>query len=319
MISVAMTTYNGERYVIKQLSSIYNQTKKVDEVIICDDCSTDNTVLLIENFIKDNSISNCKLIINQNRKGFVNNFWDCISLTTGDIIFLSDQDDVWHPDKVSIMQSKMLNNHNIRVLFSDMNYIDANDNKIYYNNNHGNGIISTIRHNLSGNTYKVNYKEFIKTGGYQGASIAFRKEIFNNIKSFDISYKYAHDVFINFYASILDGFYVTKTKLTNYRIHDTNTLGIPVHRKRDRVEVLSESMKICNELRELMGYCDNQKLIDNYGEVCQYIDRLNVVYKNRINNINNKDLLKQLFMLIDIRYFSSLKTYIGDIRDIILH
>ena len=319
MISVAMTTYNGEKYVIKQLSSIYNQDRKVDEVIICDDCSTDNTINLIRQYIDNNNISNCNLIINKYRKGFVKNFWDCITLTKGDIIFLSDQDDIWNPKKVSIMENIFLTNPNTKVLFSEMNYIDSNDNKIKYNNNHGNGIISNIKHSLSGNTYRVNFKEFIKTGGYQGASIAFRKNVFEQIKKFNIDNKYAHDVFINFYASIINGFYVLKTKLTNYRIHNANTLGIPLTKKRDRVIVLKESITICNELKELLKYCYEHNLINNYDMASKYIDKLNNIYKKRIDNISNKNLFNQLFMITHINLFSSFKTYVGDIKDILLN
>ena len=61
-ISVAMTTQNGEKFVEKQLISIFNQTRKPDEVIIVDDCSQDNTVKIIEQFIKKNKLQNWKLI-----------------------------------------------------------------------------------------------------------------------------------------------------------------------------------------------------------------------------------------------------------------
>ena len=55
-ISVAMTTYNGSNYIIKQLDSLKNQSRKIDELVICDDCSTDNTVELVNEYIKSNNL-----------------------------------------------------------------------------------------------------------------------------------------------------------------------------------------------------------------------------------------------------------------------
>ena len=101
MISVAMTTYNGADYVATQLQSILNQSVEVDEVIIFDDCSTDDTadvVLSVED-------SRVKFIRNTENVGYIQNFYNAIKACTGDFIFLADQDDVWEFDKVEkIMQ-----------------------------------------------------------------------------------------------------------------------------------------------------------------------------------------------------------------------
>lgn len=92
-ISVAMTTYNGSKYIIKQLDSLKNQSRKIDELVICDDCSTDNTVELVNDYIKSNNLEGWNMYSNENNLGFINNFKQAIKKTTGDIIFLCDQDD----------------------------------------------------------------------------------------------------------------------------------------------------------------------------------------------------------------------------------
>lgn len=86
-ISVLMTTYNGERYVHKQIESIYRQTRKPDEVVICDDRSTDSTCEIIQRFIKEKSISNWNLYINKENLGWQNNFYQGTSMVEGDMIF----------------------------------------------------------------------------------------------------------------------------------------------------------------------------------------------------------------------------------------
>lgn len=72
-ISVAMTTYNGSKYIIKQLDSLKNQSRKIDELVICDDCSTDNTVELVNDYIKSNNLEGWNIYSNENNLGFINN------------------------------------------------------------------------------------------------------------------------------------------------------------------------------------------------------------------------------------------------------
>ena len=118
MISVAMATFNGEPYIQEQLDSIYNQTRKVDEIIIVDDCSTDSTVRVIEQYILSHKDIDIKLYKNEENLGYKKNFKKAISLCHGDYVFLSDQDDIWKVNKVEDMISIMEENPNISVLAS---------------------------------------------------------------------------------------------------------------------------------------------------------------------------------------------------------
>ena len=100
--SVALCTYNGQSFLSEQLNSILNQTHPVDEIIICDDCSTDQTIEIIKYF-KDKFPNLIQLFENENSLGTIKNFEKAISLTKGDLIFLSDQDDIWFSSKVNEM------------------------------------------------------------------------------------------------------------------------------------------------------------------------------------------------------------------------
>ena len=103
-ISVAMATYNGEKYIKEQVDSILNQTRDIDELVISDDGSTDSTLEIVKKY-NDNRIK----IINGPKKGIKQNFSNAIKNTTGDIIFLSDQDDVWKTNKVDIVVNTFIN------------------------------------------------------------------------------------------------------------------------------------------------------------------------------------------------------------------
>ena len=107
MLSVVLALYNGEKFIKEQLESIINQTKSVDEIIICDDCSTDKSYKIISEILKSEHNVKIRYIKNKENLGYIRNFYKGISESHGDIIFLSDQDDKWKPNKVEIMTSIM--------------------------------------------------------------------------------------------------------------------------------------------------------------------------------------------------------------------
>jgi glycosyltransferase involved in cell wall biosynthesis len=102
-ISIAMTTYNGERHVGKQLDSLSGQSRLPDEVVVCDDCSRDGTVKILEEFAATAPFV-MRIVANEKNVGYVENFSKALELCTGDIIFLCDQDDVWLPNKLVAME-----------------------------------------------------------------------------------------------------------------------------------------------------------------------------------------------------------------------
>jgi glycosyltransferase involved in cell wall biosynthesis len=98
-ISIAMAVYNGEKFIEQQLDSILNQTRRPNEIIICDDSPDNKTFNAIENIIA-RFPGIIKYFKNDSQLGVSKNFEKAISMTSGDIILLADQDDVWHPGKV---------------------------------------------------------------------------------------------------------------------------------------------------------------------------------------------------------------------------
>lgn len=99
-ISVAMCTYNGSAFLQEQLDSIAAQTRLPDELVICDDGSSDSTVDIVERFAHGVSFR-VQLFRNPQNLGSTRNFEQAMRLCTGDLIALSDQDDVWMPEKLA--------------------------------------------------------------------------------------------------------------------------------------------------------------------------------------------------------------------------
>lgn len=107
-ISVVMAVYNGGKYIKEQLESILDQTLPPDEVIIHDDRSTDETVELINSFIAEHGLTlNWKVTVNPENYGWQRNFFEATKEAAGDIIFFSDQDDIWLSDKIEVMANVM--------------------------------------------------------------------------------------------------------------------------------------------------------------------------------------------------------------------
>lgn len=107
LVTVIMCTYNGELYVEEQVKSILAQDYPPDKIIVCDDQSQDNTVALLKKIAGATRVP-IEIFINQSRLGVVKNFEQAIKQANGDYIFLSDQDDIWLPQKIRITLEKLL-------------------------------------------------------------------------------------------------------------------------------------------------------------------------------------------------------------------
>ncbi|GHV04446.1 hypothetical protein FACS189485_09860 [Spirochaetia bacterium] len=101
IVSIAMTTYNGARYLREQLDSILTQNYSDFELVICDDCSTDNTWAILAEYAEKDTRVHCRR--NDKNLGYTKNFEKAITLCRGDYIALSDQDDVWTPDHLAVL------------------------------------------------------------------------------------------------------------------------------------------------------------------------------------------------------------------------
>ena len=124
ILSVALCTYNGAKYIEEQLRSILNQTMQVDEIVICDDGSRDDTIQIIEE-VKKEALTDIRIYRNETNLGVCANFQKAVDLCRGDIVFLSDQDDVWYPHKVKTIVEWFDRHPEKDVVFTNADLIDG--------------------------------------------------------------------------------------------------------------------------------------------------------------------------------------------------
>ena len=130
-ISIAMATYNGAKYLQDQLDSFFYQTRQPDELVVCDDGSTDDTLEILEAFGRQAPFA-VHVYRNETNLGCTKNFEKAMSLCTGEIIFLSDQDDVWFCNKIDTMATTLATRQEIMVLNADLVLADDNLNPSPY-------------------------------------------------------------------------------------------------------------------------------------------------------------------------------------------
>jgi glycosyltransferase involved in cell wall biosynthesis len=122
-ISIAMATHNGARYLKEQLDSFACQSRLPEELVVCDDLSSDETKDILKTF-RQTAPFEVKLYFNECNLGYTRNFEKALLLCSGDLIFISDQDDVWFDNKIEVIENYFLNNQGIMVILNDRELVD---------------------------------------------------------------------------------------------------------------------------------------------------------------------------------------------------
>lgn len=306
VISLAMTTYNGERYIEQQLESIKNQKRKVDEVVICDDGSSDKTTDIIRKFIVDNKLKNWNLYINEKNKGFAENFKQAIKYTTGDIVFLSDQDDEWKSDKVERMLNILQNNSNIKLLSCSLEFIDQ-DSVPFRPDNLPNWY-KTMNRKIENELFEVDFLNECTTNFSPGCTMCFKREIADKYISSSYQYPIHHDWLLGLLASADEGFYFLNTALINYRIHRNNAIGITRAGKSKTVEEQLDRLRKL-KARYLLGLGKKYKDQTALSYNLEYINCRISFYENRTiyNLIRVWKTSKKIKNIYDKRFMANIK------------
>ncbi|NDP19744.1 MAG: glycosyltransferase family 2 protein [Paludibacter sp.] len=200
MISVCLPTYNGEKYILQQIESILIQLSDIDELILSDDGSTDNTCNIIK-AIKDIRIN----LITNPTNGVISNVENALMNAKGDFIFLSDQDDIWLPNKVSVSLTALTNSD---LIISDCYITDKDLNII--------GESFFKRNNSKRNKWKA-----LIRNSYLGCCMAFNRSVLNDALPFPTDIP-MHDIWIGNVAAFRHKVSFIDDKLIYYRRHGYN-------------------------------------------------------------------------------------------------
>ena len=221
-LSVAMCTYNGERFVAEQLRSILEQSRKVDEIVVSDDGSSDGTLERVRDALAafPGQAPELKILTGE-RLGIVRNFSRAVGACTGDIIFLSDQDDVWLPSKVGEMISVFGRDPGALLACSDAHLVDGNLAPLGRSQFQMVRMTDGLRRSLEGHE---GFEVLLRRNVVTGATVAFRRELLGIALPF--SDCWLHDEWLAIMAAAKGGLRLVDKPLVLYRQHGSNQCGM---------------------------------------------------------------------------------------------
>lgn len=323
-ISVAMATYNGEKYLSEQLTSINEQTKLPLELVVCDDGSSDNTLSILHEFKKK---ANFPVKIHENRVnlGYTENFFKAANLCTGDWIAFSDQDDIWKPEKIEVVNNNISDDsllviHSADLVDKDLNYLGDRCPNIKKNNK-CRALKNKVWWTPAGFTQCFS-SEILKKFPHSE-----RPTDYNNSTTHQ-----AHDQWVYFIANSFSNIIYIKDSLALYRRHDSTVTGQYQSNIIDRFKKVNNTS--CDHYRFLSKvsheyYLYISNLVSNHNNKKKfakvYYNNLKESYALRANLYNNTSLFYRIKTIIKLvsegRYVNFKTTGLGGkafIKDIAL-
>lgn len=233
-VDVLLATYNGEKYVAEQIDSILNQTYKNIHLIISDDCSKDNTSEILKEYEqKDKRIT---VYIQQHNLGVIKNIEFLLKKVTNNLYMLSDQDDVWLPQKIE-KSVETLKKENADLVFGDLEVVDKNLKTMYPS--FGDYMLLNKKIKKYINSYRVNYLYNCVTG----CTVLSKKEFIEKILPIPTDSKYLiHDHWIGLILALNGKLAYMPEKYIKYRQHGDNQVG---------TEKISHGFKKLEQVRNL--------------------------------------------------------------------
>lgn len=301
-ISVVIASYNGAAFLTDQLESIRKQTLPPDELIICDDRSKDDTVKVAEEYIAGHNLDkNWHVFVNEHNKGYADNFDHAANQANGELIFFSDQDDVWNPEKIEIMTKIMYEHPECKVLCSD--YIP------WYTGENAPQAPKSVMDRMPDNGVleEVKLKKKSVYIGALGCCMCVRREFYKNISSYRYN-GWAQDDRMWKMAQCAHGCMILHNNLIKHRIHDNNTSTYgKYHTKAKRIKLFTEMLEA--EKQMLKYLTDNKAEKKEINLVSKHISMM----EKRISLLKDRKLLKAFSLVRYLPYYEKTKSYLVDI------
>ena len=277
-ISVAFIVYNGARYMRTQLDSILAQTHKVDEIIVCDDASSDNTKEILEEYKK--SYPNLFFLHYNNKNlGPTKNIERAIQACTGDIILLSDQDDYWETNKVEAIVKWFVANPAMNGLFTNGSLMDSNGE---IDNKYGLWDVMSFPYKVIKNGEDL--KLYINTveNSVTGATLAIRNNLAFLKHPFPTIKHLVHDRWLAINLAENNSLGILNENLIRYRIHSAQAIG-------GMTENIEKYIELNANLLEGKPNINNS--IANFKDLRYILNKIeiNLQIQNEISKIENKE------------------------------
>ena len=254
MISIVMTVYNGEKYLEEQLKSLARQTLLPDELLIGDDGSIDGTETVIRRMAGKLPFP-VYYVKNETRLGYAENFRQTAGRSRGDLLFFCDQDDVWKRNKLERMVSVMEAHPEISVLVSSFWLTDSFLGKMQLTMDQmlsgmkfaaqqffgvlysaaGTGKQTAVSFGNAEDPEMIPWEAYLRHPRYPGMTMAFRRELWEQVSLLPWPERAAHDWMVCEYAAERDGLYRIPDRLVFYRQHGDNTTGTAADRSGNAV------------------------------------------------------------------------------------
>lgn len=296
--SVVLSTYNGGKYIIEQLDSLKNQSKKIDEVLIRDDGSKDDTVKIIDKYIKDNKLDNWRVEVNKVNLGWERNFYNLIKDAKGDYIFPCDQDDIWPLNKIELMSNCMNSHPDILLLCSDYKSLYMPGNEIKVNP-------QVYENKYDGSLEHLTNKKCLLLTDRPGCAECINKELLKYIDAIYME-KIPHDSLVWRVAFLLDKLYILHEPLLEFRRHGNNTSDYKARDVDTRLDMAKIYFTVAkNELRFFDKY-------ENINGNKEFVEKCVEVYGSRIEILKNNKFFKWIKEFKNIKYYPTTKSYFAD-------
>lgn len=300
MISIAMATYNGQKYLREQLDSILNQTISDFELVVSDDGSKDSTLEILKEYAdKDSRI---KIIHNDGEHGCPKNFENALRQCSGDYIAYSDQDDVWTPDHLEVLYN-LLKESNSSLALGDAQAVDKDLKPLNFCWWEKFQITpERLENNILLHTLFLSFA--------QGTSSLFKREL---LAAMPFENGIYHDHWAVISALMLNGISYTRKSLLKYRQHEANVMGVMnetfkdkikgvFSNKKQRKNIYRSSVKIFEKLKPQISE-EKQSEIKQTLNICKKINfNKNIFLLKKYYNVIFWDENKSKFLTRSILY-----------------
>ncbi len=298
-ISIAMAVYNGSKYVLQQLDSIRTQSLQPEEVIIIDDCSTDGSFDLIDEYIKNNKLKNWTIIEHKENKGYILTFWEAIKATKGEYIFLCDQDDIWMPNKIELMYKAIDAQKNCLVLCSNF--------EPFYESGAFHVRLLNFRHDIVNGLWRFSNIRNIFGVIRPGCTYCINRNILQYSSEYMLEFE-SHDAFFYRIALLSRGLFLYPGNMIKWRRHSKNASNRPVPYSKE-IQYRQEDVEVA--LRNLTFY-KNQ-----IGSDADIINKLELFHKYcqlRAEFFEYHNIRHWIRMIPYFRYCENIWVILGDFQ-----